>query len=144
MSAFCSWSRLLAVPRRACWHLVNVLNIRDQKSALHLPPVWRFLLRPLHLAETRPGSIRTSSRVSSQGRDVLCARLALQQNGAVVNTQPLGFTKRREHRRHLICRHKTSKQLIFDELSVTSVTGSTECNTCFKGSGLPGFNTSFK
>lgn len=49
-------------PRQACWHfgthLINVFNIWGQKSGIHLPPMWRFLLRPNHLAETRLGSIQ--------------------------------------------------------------------------------------
>lgn len=41
----------------ACISLMS-LNIRDQQSGIHLPPVRRFLLRPNHLAETWPHSIQ--------------------------------------------------------------------------------------
>lgn len=50
------------VHTQACWHfgrhLINEFNVWDQQSGIHLPPMWRFLLRPNHLAETCLHSIQ--------------------------------------------------------------------------------------
>lgn len=43
-------------------HLINAFNARNQQSGIHLPPAWRFLLRPQSLGRERGCAASKTSR----------------------------------------------------------------------------------
>lgn len=59
----CIWRSMSALIGR---HLINAFNVRNQQSGIHLPPVWRFLLRPRSLGRDRGCAASKISRTVIQ------------------------------------------------------------------------------
>lgn len=55
----CIWRSMSALVGR---HLINAFNARNQQSGIHLPPAWRFLLRPRSLGRERGCAASKTSR----------------------------------------------------------------------------------